>query len=85
MYLIFLIVVISLVYLLWYRKKMEHITGAVFTQLYSKGPVDDYLTFGTEKYIPEYWWGYYPGIWNYPSRVIGSYSPKFSYFPYVSW
>jgi hypothetical protein len=65
-------------------KTIENYGEGALTQLYTKGPQDTYLTVNTEKYIPEYWWGYYPFHyykWNVPTRYGGYYYPLYGIYP----
>jgi hypothetical protein len=69
---IFIIILLSIEY--------ENFAGAL-TQLYAKGPQDNYLTVDTEKYIPPYlnnpYW-----IWNQPTRLASPYYyPLYGIFP----
>lgn len=78
---IIIIIILVLIYQCYFNKKYESITGAVYDQLYSKGPMDAYLTTDTEKYIPEYHAFYSPYYWTYPSRYA-DYYPRFDYYHY---
>lgn len=48
---------------------------------YAKGPQDDYLTVGTDRYVPPYFYGN-NWLWNMPTR---SYYPFGYYYPYWFW
>ena len=81
-----LIIIIYKLYQKYYT--VEGYGGGALTQLYAKGPQDTYLTFDTEKYIPEYWWNYPPFHyykWNIPTRYNNYYYPLYGIFPNPSY
>jgi hypothetical protein len=70
-------------------KSTEHYSGA-WTQLYAKGPEDNYLTVGTEQYAPKYstyYWKQYPYMWNVPNRtnLYPGYYPYYWYYDDNLW
>jgi len=91
---IFLIILIILILIILFSRRKEHGLGAI-TQLVAKGPQDQYLTVGNEKYLwyyhPYYWmlphrkhWynSLTPFPWNNPTRVQNLYYP--TYLPFFN-
>lgn len=83
---IFIVIVLILViYCVLYKMYLnEQFTGGLL-QLYAKGPEDAYLTYNTEKYIPEYrmsyYWPYHESVFNNPTRMNYYYYPLHGNYP----
>jgi len=66
-------------------RNYETFAGAM-TQMYAKGPEDQYLTVGTDQYIPPYLY-YNNWFWNAPTRLSSRssypyYYPTYGMFPF---
>ena len=69
---------------IFFNRCKEHFGEGALTQLFAKGPEDSYLTYDTDKYVPEYWGGIAPwrySLWNAPTRLSSYYYPFYS-LPY---
>ena len=78
-YIITFIIVIVIIYFIaqWNGTETMASDGGALIQLQAKGPMDQYLTTGTGKYL------YPPYYYNVrPKRVYRGYYPYYPYWPY---
>lgn len=81
MVLVIILIIITISIIAYLNKnKIDTFAGAL-TQLYAKGPEDNYLTVGTEKYVPPFPFMF----WNMPTRLqyplyYIPYYPLFGYY-----
>lgn len=83
-----LLLVICVIYNnVWKCKNDVEGFGGALVQLTAKSPMDSYLTFDTDKYVPEYYYPYNDFIWNNPTRTYrNSYWYPWNYlFPHTSY
>lgn len=86
---IILVLVLIIVYIINTHIKTDTFSSGALTQLYAKGIEDQYLTTGTDKYIPPYfynnWFFNAPVRVNYPYNYLHNYLYNYPYNHHWFW
>jgi hypothetical protein len=85
--LVLIIILLIVVYVIYYNcfYETEKYGSGALLQLVAKGPQDSYLTVGTDRYVPEFYFPYGEFAWNNPTRLNNYlYYPPY-YLPYYNY